>query len=138
MSASDKTGLGLWPQIFAVLGITAAAMAADSAGLFPSLPRTLGKCKMEALTHSSPLKLRSAEAIDSTGNQEYFDKYAALVTACMESNGYRIDSSAKSRYTLNAVKTMDHNTGVMPEANYSAVQIESFWQRRWFWQDQER
>lgn len=108
-------------------------LIADAFGFLPTLPRTLAACKEETLKQLVSLQYHGDEPVDSPANQEYDSKYIDLLKACMQARGYRVDSHEEAKYVLSLQKIFraiyDHER--------TALDLEDFWHRRWFWQGQE-
>jgi hypothetical protein len=116
----------------------AALLLADTLGLLPSLPRTLAHCKAEADKSLVGLHRYDDKPMDDPRNAEWFAKHSELVTSCMESHGYVLKKHEVASFEerMHAVARSYNNDSLSLSASFrnDAVQIEEFWQRRWFWQ----
>lgn len=114
--------------ILAAFCVVVIAIAADFAGLFPSVSKALGTCNLEANSRLSNLRRYDDKPVDNSANIEWYGKHAELVTACMKSSGYSLDQRAIANHVTR------FPISAMAYARYQALQIESFWSRRFIWE----
>lgn len=130
---SAKRGLMLFGSllIFAavILGV------GDIGGFLPSLPRTLGQCKADALQQLVSVKRNDNEPITSSANLNYYARFTEVVQVCMESHGYRFDEDdVAGRVVAEEEKSKMDPAELGVWLHWNFVQAEKYWHKRWFWQ----
>lgn len=123
--------------VISVLGsVFAALLVTDYLGGLPSVSKALGSCKADATSRLVGVRFsRSDPEIED--RYGYYAKHADLVIACMEAQGYQLDTrgaAAVGRSIRKEQKTQEERDFFSAVFWDEAVTSEKYWHRRWFWE----